>query len=211
MASKGLDAGPEKQTGYTYKGFPIILSKTRGRPPSGKLTKGKLGWWSEKKRIEALTIFAATGRISETENLTGVPGHTIRDWLKQEWALKLLDEIRVENDYAVDAKFTQVIGEANELLLDRLRNGDEKLLRDGTRIKLAVPAKDLAIITAINVDKRQLLRGKPTSRSESVSESGRLQKLEQMFLKLANRTVGKPQEIQDVEFTEVINDESEPR
>ena len=212
MASKGADVAPEKQTGFTYKGFPIILSKTRGRPPHGKFNiEGKRGWWSEKKRVEALTIFAATGHFGETERLTGVPHHTIRSWLKEEWALKILDEIRAENDQAIDAKFTQVIGTANELLLDRLQNGDEKVLKDGSKIKVAVPAKDLAIITAINIDKRQLLRGKPTSRSESISESGRLQKLESMFLKLANRQVGKPQEIQDVEYTEVVEDESEPR
>lgn len=212
MASKGADVAPEKHTGYTFKGFPIILSKTRGRPPHGKMNiEGQKGWWSEKKRIEALTIFAATGRFIEAERLTGVPQGTIRSWLKEEWALRMLEEIRAENDQAIDAKFTQVIGTANELLLERLQNGDEKVLRDGTKIKVQVPAKDLAIITAINIDKRQLLRGKPTSRSESVSETGRLQKLEQMFLKLANRTVGKPQEIQDVEFTEVVEDESEPR
>ena len=208
MAFAGSDVKEEKKTGFTFRGLPIVLSKTRGRPPTGKLSKGKHGWWSDKKRIEALTVFAALGVVTQTAKLTGVPEHTIRHWLKEDWALQLLDEIRAENDQALDSKFSEVITKANDLLLERLENGDEKLLRDGSKVRVGVGAKDLAVITAINVDKRQLLRGKPTSRSETVSESKRLQNLEEMFLKLANRKVEKPQEIQDVEYEEVPKDEA---
>lgn len=208
MAFQGNDVVEDKKTGYTFKGLPIILSKTRGRPPSGKMVVGKPGWWSEKKKIEALTILAATGVYKEVEKLTGVPASTVRVWMREQWARDLLDEIRGENDQAIDSKFTQIMHSALEQLSDRVENGDVKVLKDGSTLRVPIAARDLAIVTAINVDKRQLLRGKPTSRSEQVTENSRLQKLEQMFLKLAKPVVRKPVEIQDVDFVEVKNEDS---
>jgi len=208
MAFKDSQANPEKLTGFTFKGLPIILSKTRGRPPNGKMSIGKPGFWHENKKIEALTIFAATGVFSEVQKLTGVPGTTVKKWLREQWARDLLSEIRDENDHIIDSKFTQLVGTALEGLGERLQNGDHKVLKDGTLIRVPVGARDLAIITAINVDKRQLLRGKPTSRSETINETSRLKKLEDMFLKLAKPVERKPVEIEDVEFVEVINAES---
>lgn len=207
MAFAGKDVLEDKKTGYTFKNLPILLSKTRGRPPSGKMAVGKYGWWSEKKRIEALTVFAALGQYNRVEELTGVPANTVRQWLKEQWARDLLDEIRSENDHAIDAKFTEIVTTALKGLSERLENGDSKVLRDGSLVKVPVGAKDLAIITAINVDKRQLLRGKPTTRSEQITEGSRLQRLEQMFLKLAKPVERKVVEIHDVEFEEVVVDE----
>lgn len=206
MAFQGNDVVEEKKTGYTFKDLPIILSKTRGRPPTGKLSKGKPGWWSEKKRIEALTILAATGTYAKVEELTGVPPQTVRQWMKEQWARDLLDEIRNENDHAIDSKFTEIVHTALANLSQRLEQGDSKVLRDGTIVQVPISARDLAIITAINVDKRQLLRGKPTTRSENVTEGSKLQRLEQMFLKLAQSKQEKVVEIQDVEFVEVKNE-----
>lgn len=208
MAFQGNDVVEEKKTGYTFKGLPILLSKTRGRPPAGKLTAGKKGWWSEKKRIEALTLLAATGVFTEVEKLSGVPATTVRAWLKEQWARDLLDEIRNENDQAIDSKFTNIMHSALGQLEDRLQNGDVVLLKDGSQVRKPIGARDLAIVTAINVDKRQLLRGKPTSRSENVNETSRLKKLEEMFLRLAKPVMRKPEEIQDVEFSEVKDNDS---
>lgn len=207
MAFAGTDVSEEKKTGFTFKGLPIFLSKTRGRPPSGKLAVGKAGWWSDKKRIEALTILAATGILTEVQKLTGVPASTVRQWLKEQWARDLLDEIRNENDFAIDSKFTGIVHTALNGLSERLENGDSKILKDGSLVRIPVSARDLAIITAINVDKRQLLRGKPTSRSETVNEGNRLKKLEEMFLKLGKPVEKKPEIIEDVEFVEVKNEE----
>jgi hypothetical protein len=65
------------------------------------------------------------------------------------------------------------------------------------------------MISSSIIDKRQLLRGKPTSRTESVSEGSRLKKLEEAFTKLAHTKRPKPVEISDIEFTEVKRDDED--
>lgn len=206
MGFVGKDVSEEKQTDFTFKGLPLLLIKTRGRPPSGKMAVGKTGWWSEKKRIEATTLFAATGNFSEVSRLSGVPAQTLKSWSKEDWFLRLLEDIRAENDQQIDAKFSKIVNTALDQVLDRLENGDTVLLRDGSAVKKPIGARDLSQITSMNVDKRQLLRGKPTSRTEKISENDRLQKLENMFLKLAEKKTKPPEIIQDVEFIEVKND-----
>lgn len=206
MGFVGKDVLEDKKTGYTFKGLPLLLIKTRGRPPSGKMSVGKTGWWSEKKRIEATTLFAAMGNFTKVAELSGVPSHTLRQWAKEDWFLRLLEEIRAENDQALDAKFSNIVHTALDQVQERLENGDTVLLRDGTQVRKPILAKELAQISSSVIDKRQLLRGKPTSRAEKITESDRLNKLESMFLKLAEKKVKPSETIQDVEFKEVKND-----
>lgn len=183
--------GDDKRTGFTFRGKEIVLSKTSGRPFGGLKAKGiEKGIYPEEKRIEAVTVYAATGNFRTTSELTKVPEHTVRAWRRQEWFLSLLNEIRNENNDKIDIKFTEIMDTALDQLQDRLVNGDHKVLKDGSVVRVPVTARDLSIVAAINTEKRQLLRGLPTSRSESVSKEdekqvGRLEKLAETFENLA--------------------------
>lgn len=191
MAFAGKDTAPEKHTGFTFRGKEIVLSKTRGRPFGGLKAKGmEKGIYPEEKRIEAVTLYAATGNFPLVSELSGVPESILRGWRKAEWFAALLSEIRQENNAKLDAKFTEIVEGALEQLTDRIVNGDHHVLRDGTVIRKPISAKDLSLVAAINVDKRQLLRGEPTSRSESVDKVGdkavnKLEKLAETFENLA--------------------------
>lgn len=203
MALGSKDGSSQIHSGFTFKGKEIVLSKTRGRPLAG--IPKRIGWYDDKKRIEAVTIFACSGNATEVQRLTGVPSATFRGWLKEEWCQRLLDEIRSENDQVIDAKFTQLVESALDKLGDRLQNGDFVVTRHGDLVRKPVGARDLALVTAINIDKRQLLRGKPTSRQETVSVENRLEKLVTHFTQLASKQVQnrQPIEITDVKFTEI--------
>lgn len=176
-----------ENTGFTFKGKDIVLSKTRGRPPTGK---EKPGFYSDKKKIEALTVYAITGNISEVERLTGVTRHMFKKWQKEEWFTQTLEELRSENDTVFDAAFTKIIEKLIGSINDRVDNGDFVVLRDGSLIRKPVSLRDVIGAMMITIDKRQLLRGKPTSRSESVSVENRLEKLVQHFESLAKK--GRP-------------------
>jgi hypothetical protein len=198
--------GPDKYTGFTFRGKEIVTTKTRGRPLTG--IQKRPGFYPESKRIEAATLYAVTGNSTQVSNMIGVPYHTVNKWTKEEWFVKLLDEIRTENDQQIDSKQSEIIGLALDNLSDRLKNGDFHVLRDGTLIRKPIGAKDLSLTMAINLDKRQLLRGKPTSRTESVSIENRLEKLVDHFAKLAHRQDRPPAQIEDVAFEEVTSDEN---
>lgn len=195
-----LPSTPEnKKTGFTYKGKGIVLSKTQGRPLTDHY---KLGWYPDTKRIEVCTLYAVLGSVKKVSDLTDVSVDAIRKWRTEEWFKEMLEEIREENDEAIDAKFTSLVGKSLDQLDDRIDNGDHVVLRDGSVVRKPVGARDLALVTAINIDKRQLLRGKPTSRTESVTTEGRLANLAVQFAALAAKTAVKVP-ITNVESTEI--------
>lgn len=200
-----------KRTGFTFRGKEIVLSKTRGRPFSGLVAKGmERGMYPEQKRLEVVSLFAATGNFKQVSELTSVPVPTIKVWRKQDWFQELLKEIRDENNEKIDAKFTEIIENALEQVADRVQNGDFVVTPRGDLIRRPIPAKDLSLVVAINVDKRQLLRGEPTNRTEdkvSVPESvvNRLDKLAKTFEDLAKHG-RKPRtlEVKDAEVVELV-------
>lgn len=205
MAFEYKNVLPENKTGFTFKGREIVLSKTRGRPLSGKYRQG---YYTDKKRIEAVTIYAVTGNLTEVEKLTGIPSTTVSSWRKEEWFQHLLDEIRQENDEKIDSKFTQIVETVLDEMVDRVKNGDFVVTKYGQVVRKPIGARDLAIVAAINIDKRQLLRGKPTSRTESVGVDVRLAQLAKQFEQIANHN-RQPLEITDVTYTEIPQNASE--
>ena len=206
MALQAVDSksilDDNKKTGFTYKGAEIVLSKTRGRPFNEG--KGMFGV-SDNKRIEVVTAYAVLGNVSKVSELSGISAPTIRQWRKEVWFKQLLDEIRDENDEKIDVKFNEIVEQSLDLITDRLQGGDYVVLKSGELIRKPVGVRDLALVAAITIDKRQLLRGKPTSRSETVTNQQQLERLAEQFTSLATKGK-KPLEIQDVPYTEVKRD-----
>jgi hypothetical protein len=207
LVSNSPDTTPEKRTGFTFRGNEIVLSKTRGRPMTG--IKKREGWYPDEKRIEVASLFACLGDAVVVGELAKVPPATVKTWRNQDWFKTLLEEIRDENNQKLDAKFTEIVQKCQEQILDRLEHGDCVLLRDGTEVRKKINAKELALVGAITVDKRQIIRNKPTSISQSVNSEGisddKLKQLAKTFIELVNK-----QEIKTIngEFREVKSDET---
>lgn len=183
--SKG-QLSDEKKTGWTYKGKEILLTRPMGRPKTGLTAMGlEKGIYPEETRIRACTLFAALGKVQEVSELADVPAKTINAWRKTQWWRDLLLEIREENNELLDAKLSEALELSLNLIIDRLKEGDFAFNKKGELVRKPVGIRDLSLVNAISVDKRQLLRGLPTSRTESVSGSN-LDKLAEAFTKLAN-------------------------
>src|ERR1019366_8200789 len=159
MAFEGADCSPNKKTGITFRGREIILSKTRGRPMHG--IQKKAGWYDDAKRIEVVTLFACLGDPDKVGELATVPAATIRSWSKTPWFKELLAEIKSENNEKIEAKFSQIVDRVQDLVIDRLENGDFVLTRHGEMVRKPINAKELAIVGAVTFDKRQISRNKP--------------------------------------------------
>ena len=149
------------------------------------------GWWSKQKRIEVVTTDLALGNAAMVEGVTGVPRGTIRQWRMAQWYKDLVEEIRNEEDGELDVKLSKVINKSLDAVMDRVDNGDfifdsktSKFHRKPIHMKDALKA-----VTEI-FDKRNLLRGKPTSRVEKHSVQDNLANLAAEFAKFANaRTI----------------------
>lgn len=137
--------------------------------------------WSEKKRIEVATAHAMGLTAPLIEAATGVPAQTIRHWRMADWFRDLVDEIRREDDNTVDAKLTNIVSKSMDVIIDRLENGDFMFnSADQTFVRKPLAARDVSRIADTMFDKRNLLRGKPTS------ISGKQEQISDRLLKLAN-------------------------
>lgn len=136
---------------------------------------------SDAKKIEVVTTYLALGTAPATEALTGVPRSTIRQWKMQPWWKDLEDEIRGEEDNELDSKLSRSIDKALTVVADRLENGDFILdSRSGSIKRVPVKMKDAHKVAVDIIDKRNLIRGKPTSITQKTT-------VEDMMVKLSNQ------------------------
>lgn len=209
MALAGADVSPEKKTGFIYKGKEIILSKTRGAPLTG--IRKQAGWHPETKKIEVATLYATTGNAEKVAELAQIPVKTVRNWTREQWFKTLLEEIRNENNELLDAKFTEIVHKAQDLVVDRLENGDFYVNRDGELHRKPVGIRDLALVSAITVDKRQIIRNKPTSITvQGQTEDQKLEKLKEFFVDLVQKGKKVEKVIENVEYQEVVAEDPAP-
>ena len=136
--------------------------------------------WSEAKRIEVATAHAMGLKAPMIEVATGVPAQTIRHWRLADWFKDLVDELRRDDDSEVDAKLTKIVGKSLDSVVDRLENGDFMYdPKAKTFVRRPVYIKDITRVADVMFDKRNLLRGKPTS------ISGKTEQISDRLLKLA--------------------------
>ena len=165
-------------------GGQTLAQKRRKKNKDRGFIKGQ--HFTEEEKLEAAAIYTATGSVHKVFDLVGIPISTLRKWKQQDWWPELIGHIRTEKDEELDTKLNKIIDKSLDLVADRLADGEYIYdIKRGEIKRLPVKAKDAAIITAISVDKRQLLRGQPTSRTERIGTNERLLKLAEEFTKFS--------------------------
>ena len=142
--------------------------------------------WPEKKRIEVATahVMGLTG--PQITVATGVPANTVRQWRMQEWFKDLVEEIQREDDYQADAKLTKIVSKSLDTIVDRLENGDFTYdYKEKQFVRKPLSTRDVVKMADIMFDKRNLLRGKPTTISGKEQVGDRLLKLAEEFARFA--------------------------
>lgn len=141
--------------------------------------------WTDAEKVRAITIHTQVGNWAEVERMTGIPKETLFSWQRAPWFHEIKQRILEEEDNEVATKFGKIVKKAQEEVLERLENGDWFLLKDGTKTRKPISARDASVIANSATDKRNLLLGKPTSRTEQISTKDRLSKLAEEFKKFA--------------------------
>lgn len=140
---------------------------------------------TDAEKIRAITLHTQLGNWVEVAKITGIQKETLYSWTKQPWYHELREAVLAEEDNETASRFGKMVRKAQEEVLERLENGDWLVLRDGTKIRKPVSARDASTIANSATDKRNLLLGKPTSRTEQISTKDRLSKLAEEFKKFA--------------------------
>ena len=191
-------------------GHPTTIQQRRNNsePIRGRKA-GRRDHYTDKEKLNAVCVFAVAGNSRRVAEITKIPEATIRTWKATEWWNEAMSRIITEQDEELNSKLTKLVDKAVDEVNDRLENGNyvynpklDKLIRK------PVDAKELAIVTAISIDKRQLLRGQPTSRIERISQDERLLKLSEQF---KNFTKAKEVTavVEEVEFESMEEDEED--
>lgn len=166
-----------------------IASRRKSEPVKGKV-QGRRTHFTEKEKLNAVCVYAVTGNARRTAEITKIPEGTIRSWKTTEWWSEASSRVRIEEDEEISSSLTQIVNKAVAAVNDRIENGDYIYdTKRGEIRRKPMGAKDLAIVTAISIDKRQLLRGQPTSRVEKISTDEHLTKLAEEFKRFHNSTL----------------------
>ena len=148
----------------------------------------RAGWYPEDKKTEVVALY--TSGVTDAEDLsrlTHVPASTIQNWRHQDWWIEVSEKIHTIVDQDIVSRQTEIVESALEQIQDRLANGDVVINRKtGEQSRKPVSMRDATIVANTMTDKRQLLRGKPTSRSEKLTVDDRLSKLAEEFKRFAS-------------------------
>jgi hypothetical protein len=143
---------------------------------------------SKEDVLRVLGAYAILGNMRlVAEHLSAEPHlnfQTIRKWMQADWWKSALTLIRKQKQGHLDAKLTQIMDLCTNEMVDRLIHG-EAVLDKGEIKRKPVSLRDATITAAVTYDKRALLRGDPTSRSERINPEEAMTKLAEQFVKMA--------------------------
>jgi hypothetical protein len=167
-----------------------------GQPgPSAKSKRHKHNWWPEEKKLEAATLYVATGNYNRTSKLTKIPEKTIRRWALEDWWMQTIQRVRREESAVTDKKFSTIVDKALDKLQERIEGGDYVYdIRKGVAVPVPMSGRDLAIVTGTIFDKRQLLRGEATKITAGSTSEEHLKKLASEFTQFVQDKLAKKAE-----------------
>jgi len=149
---------------------------------------------SAETRARCVLLATVYGNVRRAAREVNVPYRTAAEWSHTDWWAEIEQKLKANASKSLEAKFTNIIRRSLDALDERLTNGDVKVLGNGTEVRVPVSAKDAAIINGVMFDKRALLRGDPTSRTERTSTAkDRLKSMAKEMESVA-ATVIKPKE-----------------
>jgi hypothetical protein len=154
-----------------------------------KTLPGQPGTWDDKKKLEAVTTYLATGNLELTSKMINVPRKTLEVWKKHEWWNETVGQIQSEGALQLSSKLEKVVAKSLDSINDIIANGD--YVYDAKRGKVVrVPPKlrDLHRVSSDLIDKQMVLAKKANKHVASEeSTEGRLLKLAEQFAKFVQK------------------------
>ncbi len=146
--------------------------------------------YSDEDRRRVVIEYHIHGTQTKVSEITGVPRRTISDWTQTEWFVEQSQAMEAQAEKLILAKNRQIIDASQDELLDRVLNGDSKLVKtkkviehdDGSSEvvedyelkRVPMPGRDLNITSGTVQDKRRTQLNLPTSISTSQNSQDQL-------------------------------------
>ena len=136
---------------------------TKARSKYMTIPKQPGSQYTDDQRIAVISDYVVLGNQTKVSELHNIPLTTVHEWIKSEWGVELTEEIRSEKAPELDANFTKLIDSAFEQAQDRVENGDFRLMKDGTLVRVPMTGYQLVISGSTVYDKQRLHRNQPTA------------------------------------------------
>ncbi len=125
----------------------------------GKQVKARS--YTDDQKINAAVLYAHKGTFCAVARDTGIPRTTLIGWSKQALWDDELVKARHQISEHILAQNLAIATKANEVVLDRLENGDSVVTKDGV-ISVPMKGRDAAVVGGIMQDKAARGLGLPT-------------------------------------------------
>lgn len=134
-------------------------------------------------KVHAVVAYIVTGSFAEASRFTTVPATTIMDWRKNSgWWPTVAKYVQLARQEELDTQLSGVIHKSMELVQDRLEDGDYKYNPKLDKlVRVPMSARDAAAIADRTIHNRNLLRGDPTSRTETSTLAEQIAELKEQF------------------------------
>ncbi len=91
--------------------------------------------YSDEDRRRAVIEYHIHGSQTKVSKLTGIPQSTIATWIKTDWWAEQLLKLSNQLEDQILANNEKIVTESQEQLLDRLKNGDFRLVKTKKALK----------------------------------------------------------------------------
>lgn len=152
---------------------------------------------AEEKMAAVMAYLITGGNSSKAVELAAIPKLTpaaVRQWKSRaKWwdAAEQHAKSLLQTD--LDYAYTRMLHRTEQEIFRRVEQGDTVLDKNGKPVQKPISAKDLMYIHGIIHDKRAMIRGEPTSRTEKVNPMEVVQELAKVLQKQGEKTEA-PQE-----------------
>lgn len=144
------------------------------------------------EKLAAVLAYVMTGSVRGVVRLTGLKQQVVSDWKNNSsWWPDAYANVKKQKQEEVDGTLTSIIHAAAGSILDRILHGDEVIDKNGDPVRRKMSGKELAWVMGITFDKRALLRGDPTSRTEKVDQKALIEELKEDFALMAKKHLDK--------------------
>ena len=148
--------------------------------------------YTAEEKLAAVTAYVMTGSVRGVVRLTGLKQQVISDWKNNSsWWPDAYATVKKEKQEEVDGTLTSIIHAAAGGVMDSILHGDEVIDKNGDLVRRQMSGKDKAWVMGITFDKRALLRGDPTSRTEKVDQKALISELKEDFEAMARQHLDK--------------------
>jgi hypothetical protein len=195
----------EVSSGYFLDGQEISTTPRRGRPL--KADHHNPSWFPQQTKIDACTMYCVYGDVDEVSRLTKVPVKYIRQWKEEPWWSEIQKKVFVEQNEKLGSRISSVLDKSLGEIEERLTNGDYLWdVRKSKLVRKPIDTKVLSNLFNNLVNRRQLIRGEPTSITNKIGVDDRLKFLAEQFEKFASAKEVEQLPTQEIENGNINSD-----